>query len=47
MTGEELYDRIYDALEDGKIGTVTIPWRDVPAGEQREWARIAGQAVQS
>ena len=44
MTGEELYDCIYDALEDGKIGTVTIPWRDVPSAERQVWSRIAGDA---
>jgi len=44
VTGEELYDCIYDALEDGKIGTVTIPWRDVPSAERQVWSRIAGDA---
>lgn len=41
MTGEALYDRIYGALEDGKIGTVTVPWHEVPGSEKLEWDRIA------
>jgi hypothetical protein len=43
MMGEQLYDSLYDALEDGKIGMNTIPWRDVPDSEKQEWDRIARQ----
>lgn len=45
MSGEKLYDLIYDALEDGTIGTATVPWREVPDSEKREWTRIAQEAA--
>jgi hypothetical protein len=45
MTGEELYERIYDARVDGKIGTTGVPWNEVSASEKQAWSRIARDDV--
>jgi hypothetical protein len=43
MTGEELYERVYDARVNGSIGTTGVPWSEVPVSEKQEWEGIAGQ----
>lgn len=39
--GELLYDELGELLDDGKIGTPTIPWKEVPAKEKTAWKRVA------
>lgn len=44
MTGQELYERLYDAYVNGTVGTPTIGWAQVGTREQAEWDQIARQA---
>lgn len=43
MTGEQLYERLYDAYVNGTIGTPTVPWSELSEIERPEWDRIAAE----
>lgn len=40
MTGQQLYERLYDAYVNGTIGAPTIPWTELSDLERAEWDRI-------
>lgn len=40
MTGQHLYERLYDAYVNGTIGAPTIPWNELSDTEHTEWDRI-------